>query len=136
LKLFTPGQPLDGKLGVIAGRFAGPKAADRDTDLALAQLELAHEAPGRVDLRFADPAVGFGDVAHEFEGGSEELFGNRDRLRRIRVRRTPRLGRSAQAQAVLDQIADKGPHSGPPHGAGEQQADHTPKKSASPAHSR
>jgi len=37
----------------------------------------------------------------------------RARIRSTPVRRTPRLGRSAKAQAVLDQIADKGPIAAP-----------------------
>ena len=92
-------QALDAEFGVISGGLAGPKAGDRGADVALAQVQLAHQAARRVDFRLGHPAVGFGDMAHEFERRAEELVGNRQRGPRLACAGPPpvrpRPGRTA-----------------------------------------
>ena len=87
------------------------------------RLQLLHEPPRRVDFRLGHPAVGFGDMAHELEGGAEELLGYRrassDRAGRAR-RRTPPLWSSM--------MPDDGADHGPPDAARGQQNRSKPRK--------
>ena len=71
------------------------------------QLQFLHEPPRRVDLRLGYAAVGLGDMAHDLEGGAEELAGNRQAA--------PRAAPQSRPAAPADRAyADDGAQHGPP----------------------
>ena len=120
-------QLLDAQIRIVGRRFPRSEAFDGGGDLVWPEAQVLHEPPRRIDLRFRDAPVGFGDVPHDLEGRSEE---------HVRDRGGGRAGKGvAEPDALIEQEADEGAHDRAGDGACEQEADHRPENRSFPSHS-
>jgi hypothetical protein len=116
--------------GIVGRRLSRPETLDRDAHVVGTQAQLVHEPARRIDLRLRHPPVGFGDVAHQFEGRAEEDFGYRGGRGCVRTRG------GGKACALIEHLPDDGPEHGSPDASGDQKAAQCPKQCTVPSHSR